>query len=867
MMKSLRLLLLLPLGLLALALDLAVPPPPLPGAVGPYLNGVFPSSAPGEDGAWVLEDRFPDFSFRDPLRLKPWPTSDELLLLTKVGKVWRLSLAEQKRTLLLDLTDRTFKLGEGGAVGMALHPHFGNPAYPDHQTLFVFYRHKPNPEQWSEQGFNRLSKFRWDAPNQRFDPSSEEILIQQYDRSTWHNGGAMFFGPKGYLYLSVGDEGAHDYQAASTQSLRGGLFSGILRLDVDNDTTRSHPIRRQPNHVEPPTGWGETFTQGYSIPDDNPWLDEQGGILEEFYAIGLRSPYAMYFDPESEAIWVADVGTDKQEEISLVRKGDNLQWPYREGSYVSETHLKPDSLIGSERGIYYEYDRSVGACIMGGSIYRGTKFPALYGKYLFADYMSNRLMSLTHTGSQSEPVMEQLLYLGNQTIDYPASPGITGVFPQPDGEILVTVMGAITTNTGRIYALKRSAAVSEPPSRLSELGAFIDLDSLTPAPGLIPYEVNAPLWSDRATKRRWMAIPNDGSYDTPEEQIRFSSLSEWDFPEGTVFIKHFELPLGTEPDAPTARLETRFFVLGANGSTYGLTYQWNEAGTEAYLLGGGASRDFDITEGGDIAFTQTWDYPSREQCLSCHNANAGSILGVKTHQLNGTRHDPTLDREINQLMTLNEWGVFAEGIHHHEAYLKAHPIDDPTVDLDLRIRSSLAANCASCHRPGGVPGVSLDLRFATPLELQNMVNQPTASRSSEPGRMIVLPGDHAQSELWVRDASHRENRMPPIGRNLVDETYVEALATWIDGLPDDVALISRLKLYPNPSEGQFSLRLPDHWAIPYRIRVFDHSGREVHKQESRDLLTILDLHKLPAGVYLLEAQSGGDRNWEKLIIR
>jgi len=125
-----------------------------------------------------------------------------------------------------------------------------------------------------------------------------------------------------------------DFLADSNQKLDGGLFGGIIRIDIDNDPTRSHPIRRQPRVNEAPpadfAGW-ETFTQGYSIPNDNPWLSPDSTNLEEFYAIGLRSPYSVYFDKETENIWVADVGSDIAEEINKVDYGDNLQWPFREG--------------------------------------------------------------------------------------------------------------------------------------------------------------------------------------------------------------------------------------------------------------------------------------------------------------------------------------------------------------------------------------------------------------------------------------------------------------------------------------------------------------------------------------------------------
>jgi uncharacterized repeat protein (TIGR03806 family) len=795
------------------------------------------------------------------------------LVLSKLGEVWRVSIADQSKVLLLDIKDRVFHKADAGAVGIALHPRFGDPSAPDKQLLFMYYRTKPEPDVWHDSGFNRLSKFTWDPQSGSFDPSSEKILIQQFDRSTWHNGGAMFFGPDDFLYLSVGDEGSEGYQSVSTQQLTGGLFSGILRIDVDNDPTRSHPIRRQPvANGAVPDGWaGDTYSQDYSIPNDNPWLSPDSSLLEEFYAIGIRSPYAMAFDPETQLIWLADVGAGAREEISLVERGDNLQWPYLEGTLKSKVHQKPENFIGNEKEVYFEYDRTVGSCIIGGSVYHGTQFPGLNGKYLFADYIQNKLLALTNTGNQSEPELETLLNnLSGQPVEVPEAPGITGVFPLEDGQIMITVMGDYDhpANPGKIFRLKRKAAVAEPPAKLSELGAFTDLNSLTPAPGILPYDVNAPLWSDRAVKKRWIAVPNDGNFDSAEEQITFRSNKEWTFPEGTVFIKHFELPVTTGPAGKTARLETRFFVIAKGGSAYGLTYKWNTEGTEAYLLGGGASKDFDIYENGGFAFTQTWNFPSRAQCMSCHNANAQYVLGIKTHQLNGDQYYLHLGRSMNQLEYFNQAGMFQRDIGRGESYLRSYPIEDESVDLELRIRSYLDANCSSCHRPKGVLTINLDFRLTTPLKLQNIVNFPTQSHSSNPNRLIVKPGSPESSELWIRDASTDESRMPPLGRSLVDQAYIDALVEWIGNLPEDYVAFEKFLLFPNPSNGLMAIRISDGWTAPFQLAVQSSLGKVVHRETFGSKSFFLDLKNLPAGLYILDINDSQERrHTEKFVLQ
>src|SRR5205823_725893 len=118
-----------------------------------------------------------------------------------------------------------------------------------------------------------------------------------------------FFGSDGFLYLSNGDEGAAIDSFNNSQMITNGFFSGIFRIDVDMDSARSHPIRRQiRDRGGVPSGWPPTFSTNYFVPDDNPWQDPGGSVLEEFFAIGLRNPFRMTFDPPTGRIWVGDVG-------------------------------------------------------------------------------------------------------------------------------------------------------------------------------------------------------------------------------------------------------------------------------------------------------------------------------------------------------------------------------------------------------------------------------------------------------------------------------------------------------------------------------------------------------------------------------
>jgi len=538
-----------------------------------------------------------------------------------------------------------------------------------------------------------------------------------------------------------------------------------------------------------------------------------------------------------------------------------------EGTLESEVHAPPTNIIGVEKPPYFEYNRDIGTCIIGGSIYRESFYPDLNGKYLFADYTTGKIMALSSTSPNVEPDVEFLIAnLNGQPVEIPYKPGITGVHTLPNGEILVTVLSENAFGPGKIFKLEKKADVPEPPSKLSDLGVFTNLETLETIEGIIPYSVNAPLWSDRALKKRWIAIPNDGVFDSTEEQIEFQTNQNWTFPKGTVFIKHFELPLTVEGNGETARLETRFFILTEDGNGYGLTYQWNEDGTEAFLLGGGTTRDFDIYDNGSIAFTQTWDYPSRVQCLSCHTDNSGYVLGVKTHQLNGDLVYPDLNQSMNQLKYLNELNVFTQNISNPNNYPKSYAIDDEEVSLELRIRSYLDSNCSSCHQLGGIPMVNMDLRYNTPLSLQNIINFSTQSQGSNFNQKIVLPGNHQVSEIWIRDASLEENRMPPIARNLVDEVYVDVLAEWIDGLPEDAGTFDDMLVFPNPGNGWLNLRVSDNWIPPFIIAVYSARGELIHSEEREAKSLQLDLTYLPTGIYSLEVMDANNREVKKFVV-
>jgi len=324
------------------------------------------------------------------------------------------------------------------------------------------------------------------------------------------------------------------------------------------------------------------------------------------------------------------------------------------------------------------------------------------------------------------------------------------------------------------------------PPTLSQTGVFTNTPAMDPAPGLIPYAPNTPLWSDGAVKSRWLAVPYQGGLTTPDQQIDFAPTGEWSFPNGTVFVKHFALITNyVDTTAPPMRLETRLLVRDTNGAVYGVTYKWRPDYSDADLLTSSATENITITvPGGTI--TQTWYYPSPADCLTCHTPAANYVLGVKTRQLNGDLTYGSTGVTDNQLRALNRLGLFNPAIDEAAitTYARLVSITNQSASLEDRFRSYIDANCAQCHRPGGT-GPTFDARYDTPLTNQNIINAAVLKGNlGADNAKIVTPNDTWRSVLYLRaDTLDPATKMPPLARNLIDTNAVTVMAAWIDSLP------------------------------------------------------------------------------------
>lgn len=590
------------------------------------------------------------------------------------------------------------------------------------------------------------------------------MFVDQAGNTVWHNGGGLFFHPtNGFLYWTDGD----DADSANTQIIDRNLFSGVFRIDVDKrGGSISHPPPRQP---------ANGVTANYYIPNDNPFVG-QPGVLEEYFCLGLRNPHRMTCDPRTERIFIGDVGESAREEVDVIEPGEsglNFQWSRIEGA---QGDLTPP-YIGTSRGPILDYTHSDGRAVIGGYVYRGKAFVAdLGGKYIFGDNVLRIIWAMDENTTPAGKIPLCVMPKGsgpNSGTDYT---GLSSFGVDDQGEIYLCQMSGIG---GRIYTLARAGAgpPSRPvPSRLSQTRVFSDLASLKPAPGLIPYTVNSPLWSDGAVKLRWIALSTNTF-------IGFAPTGEWTFPEGTVFVKHFALRVIETNPAVLRRLETRLIVRDTNGYVYGASYKWRPDLSDADLATTGLTENIRITTAAGLR-TQEWFYPGRQDCLHCHTQISGGVLGVKARQLNGDFTYPSSGITDNQLRTWNHLGLFAAPLDERDipGFPRLVSVTDVQATLEQRVRSYLDANCANCHQPGGARAF-FDARIGTPLEAADLINGPVENSLGLRGARVIVPGDPARSILLKRMESSDQTKMPPLARSVVDIAATAVLAEWIQSLP------------------------------------------------------------------------------------
>jgi uncharacterized repeat protein (TIGR03806 family) len=399
--------------------------------------------------------------------------------------------------------------------------------------------------------------------------------------------------------------------------------------------------------------------------------------------------------------------------------------------------------------VEHEHNPRNSRAITGGVVYRGKAIPGFVGSYVYGDYIRRELWTLSFDPGTGDAKIAQLTDPAANWVSFNED---------NDGEVY-----GVALDQGALYKLLPTgpAGTSTFPERLSQTGCVDPRDVTRPAAGLVPYGPRAPLWSDGAVKERWFALPDGATITVKDED------GDFDFPIGTVLVKTFSLA--------GQRVETRLFIRHDDGGWNGYTYEWLEDQSDAVLLPAGKTR---------AVAGQTWTYPSRNECVTCHTEAAGRSLGLELGQLNFDFVYPSTNRLANQLKTLDHIGVLDRPLGKPVAQLPAYP--DPygaDGSVELRARAYLHANCSGCHRPKGGGRGALDLRFATAWKDTAACNAtPVAGDLGVPGARLVVPGDPGHSLLSYRPHSPAVNRMPPLGSQVVDGPGVKVIDDWIASL-------------------------------------------------------------------------------------
>ena len=305
--------------------------------------------------------------------------------------------------LFMDIRDRVSAGGERGLLGLAFHPDFET-----NRRLFVYYTRAD--------GDIVISRFTTNEARTNVDESSAAPLeVIEHSQYSNHNGGALAFGPDGYLYIGVGDGGLSGDPYGAGQDRTNQLLGKVLRIDVD--------------------GSGSGDFDRYSIPSGNPYVGETGD--DQIWAYGLRNPWRISFDRGTGRLWIADVGQNRREEVNRAPADDpggrNYGWSEMEGS------LCYPSGASCSFGVLptIEYSHGSGRCsITGGYVYRGESQRQLVGEYVFADYCTGEIWrSPANTTT------------GAKTLDLDVGGNITSFGEAENGEIFFVTQG------GALYRL------------------------------------------------------------------------------------------------------------------------------------------------------------------------------------------------------------------------------------------------------------------------------------------------------------------------------------------------------------------------------------------------------------------------------
>ncbi len=326
------------------------------------------------------------------------------------------------------------------------------------------------------------------------------------------------------------------------------------------------------------------------------------------------------------------------------------------------------------------------------------------------------------------------------------------------------------------HAGARSFSEGPFPKRLSEWHLFTaSTPALVPNHGVIPYDLNTPLFSDYASKYRFVWMPAGVSATFKEDGV-------FDFPVGTILAKSFAFPIDGKPGSERL-VETRLLVRTKSGWT-GLPYIWNATQTDADLDLAPDPVPIRYTDGEGKRHDFTYFIPNANECKQCHeNNHVVQPIGPKARNLN--KDFAYADGTSNQMAYWTRAGYLKGAPPASLAPAVAQWNDAASGSLDARARAYLDNNCAHCHQPGGGAGYTgVDFRVSSELHTFGVCKSPNSSGRVGTLTYDLVPGHPEQSILLARMESIRpKEMMPQIGRDVVHAEGVALMRQWIASLP------------------------------------------------------------------------------------
>jgi glucose/arabinose dehydrogenase len=655
------------------------------------------------------------------------------LVVERWGTVWLLNAKTETRTKFLTV-------GEGAKVktrslsGLTFHPD-----YP--RTPYIYFH---SCEKAGATWFNQVIRYTVNPQELTAAADSEATHIRW--ESNGHNGGALEFGPDGMLYITSGD-GSSPGDPNNIGQTTDNLLGSIIRIDVSQ--------------------------LPYRVPPDNPFVGVDG-IRPEVWAYGLRNPWRMHFHPTNGELWLGDNGDEQWEMVHRIERGANYGWSTFEGSHPFRPSNKLSGPTLTHTLPIVEHPHDEMRSIIGGLWYRGQHLPALKNHYLYGCYLTGKIWGFDlEAGKPNSP--HRLADTRGQIVSFSEDHA---------KEVLI-----VTMDQG-IFRLEASPdqPVHKPlPTLLSETGLFTSTAEHEPAPGLLPYTINAPAFWDGARRERFLGLPEDETiiveYRPPalakQDETSWRSkagMDRWQMPNGSVLLQTFHLSEGEQE----RRIETQVSFKDG-GEWRFITYRWNEAQTDATLVPEvGDSVDLDLASG-----TRNWRFTGRAECRACHTQRSMFVLGVNLAQMNRTFDYTAVGGKVgNQLETLHHLGAFRPYVKIQSEEIATMPDPmDPTLALEDRARAYLHINCAHCHRETGLGGRA-QFQLLHWIKTADLGLRNTHALVGMPGldpalARLIAPGQAEHSEMYRRMATAGPGKMPMLGPSQMDEAGAALIRAWI----------------------------------------------------------------------------------------